>query len=580
MAQPLTLRASEHKQLRAPGEVQRWTSDAPKVATVTDEDVVIGRSGGLVTAVAPGRACIRAIGYGGETLVELDLTVASPAAVTVAVGQTAPLEGSAGRVRNVLPHIADVTSAGQIRGLSPGITLLRGDGSAGSVETQVRVTGALEIEVNQSRDLAGQFAVPVRSWRAASSAATINGEGTVTAGDRPRSVPITAVLEDGSEFSFDLRIIRNTAVSIPDARPIATPSPVARPAARPPESVPPLVTSTRSAPQPSEPLPTSKRQEVQTHLAQAKLLMDGRLWSQAGAELAAANVAASGDAELEELVRVERLRLVEVRLHEFAAIFGQAAAALARKDYAGATQLLRDVLAPHEEMVVVAELRGLARLLEQAEASEGPTDAHPAQIHRALTNAWLAARRIRLHEVMKVVAVLASQWNAGEFVETLIDFLASPEVAEVPSEARTGLEASLQEFGDAAFETLLKRLATITYDAGTGSWLLGVLVVLAPVSRAGVLVPFYAAQPPANQERLIAWFCQLLKPAAGTLFELMAGVLKRMPLSPQVAKAIQARIGIKQLEDYAIKWAARNHKGAQIVLERLYGYSSSSFRKR
>src|SRR5512136_2378552 len=100
MAHFIEMRAGETQQLRASTDPEHWVSSNPKMVAVSDEDLVRGIRGGLVTALAAGQARITALGFSGESLLEVDVRVAGAATLALRTGESAQLESGHGTWRS------------------------------------------------------------------------------------------------------------------------------------------------------------------------------------------------------------------------------------------------------------------------------------------------------------------------------------------------------------------------------------------------------------------------------------------------------------------------------------------------
>ena len=279
MPDSLHIRVGETRQLRPPPEgVGRWTSSAPTVVTTTDENLVTNKSGGLITAIKTGQAKIIAYGYDNKTKVmELDIEVElgrDTATIRVAKNETADLPQTAGLTRWTItnPRVAEMMGDNRVRGISPGITSARGEGND-AVECAIEVTGSIDVGVGQSVRLAELFAPPVKAWRTSCpTEVEIDARGTVTTGDRARTVEVSVELVSGRVFTFNLRImgasssrpspqIRTVAI---ESERIASPSTVS-------ETILPGVSPT---PQPGQ------QQMVEALIAEAEVHMVADDWMQ------------------------------------------------------------------------------------------------------------------------------------------------------------------------------------------------------------------------------------------------------------------------------------------------------------
>ncbi|MBI2299002.1 MAG: Ig-like domain-containing protein, partial [Armatimonadetes bacterium] len=353
MAGELVLQPGEHRQLRAHGEAQRWESDNPRVATVTDEDLVAGTHGGLVTAVRAGQARITAVDFDGRNAIELAVTVAGAAPLALAAGARAVLPGDpAAGWTTEQTQVVRLEPGGQVVGLGPGVARVRD--AAGSAEHEVRVSGALELGVGQRLALAERFGLAVNSWRAGSPAAEIDSHGVLTAGDRARALDVSATLASGEVFTFEVRI-RAAA---------AAPEPVATTEVRvPPVTLPP-------DPPRSEPR-AAAAEEVARHLAQARACAEQGQWEPSGGHLTAATVAAAGNPELEARVQATR---AELRQASAGPGVTELLDALLAHDFAGARERARAARVPpgqREGLAAAADLIAPVERLTQGSLSPG-----------------------------------------------------------------------------------------------------------------------------------------------------------------------------------------------------------------
>lgn len=573
MPQSLTMRVGDSDQLRATGEVERWTSSNPKVVSVTDEDVFQGRPGGLLRALAPGRAQIVALGLSGNRLVEVEVLVGGAPAVTVAAGEHAALDAPPGlnRWTSAIPRVAEVDSRGQVHGKSPGITTVRGEGAGARAEFQVRVTGALEVEVNESVGLATLFDVPVRSWRvSSSSAARIDNQGVVTTGDRPRAVEVTATLENGETFAFDLRIISNrTDATLPTAGRTEAPALVV-----PDEPAPSQLSGSVSRPLVG--VDDFRRGEVEAHLRQAEVMSRHGYWPQAGAELLAADQAATGDDTLKESVRRARERLRETVAERCADECATATAALNRGEYAKARTALNGVRMPSEQRALPESLRALASDLEKGEGEGDPAAEHPALVLGHLRNAWEVARQSKMAAVLMELAELAARLGLEDMAPAIARAAGDPSLGDARG-GQDGLREALKQMGEAGFRAVWDDLGNTDPGDPAGPWLLTLLIELGPMKNVRSLVGYYAELPQQGRDRFVHWLAELAGRSAGAVLDLIAGVLRHLPPDRRLAQALQAKVGVATLEKEAVRWAQGGHAGARTVLERLYNYPNSAF---
>lgn len=570
MAQSLTMQAGERNQLRALGDVERWTSSNPDIVAVTDEDITQGRPGGELTALAPGAARITAVGFSGKTLVEVDVTVGAAPAITVVAGATAQLEippGATGNWRTTNAQVVEVSQEGEVRGVSPGITFIRCDGGAHPVEFRVCVTGSLDIEVNHSLSLASRFDLPVRAWRAGSSSASIDSSGTVTAGDRPRTVPLIATLENGEEYSIDLRIIRSQGENEPAGRPVQPPAPLL--------SAPALELPTRTTPT-ADP-DAQKAREVQGHLTLARSAIGESRWQAAGAEVAAAELAAAGDETLQEHVRVVRDQLRQQAAEGIVSECEEVAAALRDGDCPRARELLARIRVPREYRAVPSQLQSLTDTIESLQREEDLKDSDLTRLDRELLETWSTVTGTGMYRVLGQVGAIASGWGVEGMAGTIARTLAGPVLLAGSDSIRSALVASLRELGSRGLEEVCDALSNTPTGNAAGSRLLDVLVDLQSAKHARTLISLFRDLPAARRGLFVYWLGQLVGTASDELLDLVAGVLRVLPPDHRLARAIRAEVGVERLEKEAQRWASGGHRGARTVLERIYDYPASAF---
>jgi hypothetical protein len=573
MARSVTMRVGETLQLHgAAGEVERWASDRPAVASVTDEDILTGRAGGLVTARSPGRARIVATGFDRARLVEVDVLIEGAPPLRLAVAETVPLpaaEGVSG-LSSSNTAVAEVTETGQIRGLGPGIAVIRGRGAA-SPEYRVEVTGTLEAEVNSTLDLAARFAVPVRSWRTSTSAVSVNSAGQAATGDRPRTVEIQAELDDGSTFSFDLRVHAPQAAAPPLAAPLSM-SPAPSP---PPQAPPPPVAPAAGA---DAELARIQGEQVDLHLKWAEEALRRQDWPTVMAQLRAADVAAAGHEALAERARLTGDRLRGQIAGMANGAFQRAVEALGRMQFEQIDRELAQVPALADFQPLAEKLRALVRELSQTDLAKADPAVVAGRLQRPLREAWRAAESAAQFAALPALAELAMSFGDDGIVSTMIETLIADRAgAALPVAIRESLEACLCQMGDVAPQHVLRRLADPA-TPGTASNSLAALLAGLHLERHGRLaIRFHAGLPQPSRQLLVSRLALLAQVSFGALCDLLAGVLQSLPADPSLAKALQRQLGAERLEREARTWAAGGHASAAVLLRRLYDYPAGLF---
>jgi hypothetical protein len=327
-------------------------------------------------------------------------------------------------------------------------------------------------------------------------------------------------------------------------------------------------------------LVASQRQEVESHLRRAEILIGQQLWQQAGAELTAADVAAAGYEDLREQVQRVRARLRSFVTDDAARTCTEAAAALRQGNYAHARTVLRDARVPAQQQTVISHLRELSDLLEILDSGESFAEETLSQLYRHLEQSWNAALGSQMSGVLVEVAAIAATWDVPQMAPILVDLFRTPIISSFPIVVRNSLENSLGQMGQPGFDALVDRLAHTPPGDSSGRWVLDLLVGLNPARHANLLVKAYGRMQPSAQAQLVDWLCELSEQSCGVLLDLVAGTLRRLPSDFSLAKAVQSSIGDVRLENEAVKWASGGHHGAQIILEMMYHYPASAFKKR
>lgn len=579
MPDSLHIRVGETRQLRPPPEgVGRWTSSAPTVVTTTDENLVTNKSGGLITAIKTGQAKIIAYGYDNKTKVmELDIEVElgrDTATIRVAKNETADLPQTAGLTRWTItnPRVAEMMGDNRVRGISPGITSARGEGND-AVECAIEVTGSIDVGVGQSVRLAELFAPPVKAWRTSCpTEVEIDARGTVMTGDRARTVEVSVELVSGRVFTFNLRImgasssrpspqIRTVAI---ESERIASPSTVS-------ETILPGVSPT---PQPGQ------QQMVEALIAEAEVHMVADDWMQAGAKIIAARLAAATDPDLCQ--RVERINeRIRAGVNQRAgAIVVDAVRLIATEQYEDARRRLDSARVPRDSASLVDSVRRLATLSEQfaLDADDHVRD----EVDRQLEVVWGGLLQMGFQTALPTLAEMGMQ-SGERIIPLLLDALCNPTLVGMPVAVRQALGKMLGNAGPLGLESAIAKLADGSTPLAVVSALLNLLPDLHLQKHATCVVKFYRHAGAATRERLVERVAALHTNMAGVLFDLLAGVLNRMPPDPGFAKAIQTKIRAEsgarhdELEAKASVWAGRGNRNAQIVLQRLYDYDAKAF---
>jgi hypothetical protein len=545
MPDSVKMRIGETQQLRAPaGEIEHWVSGHPEIADVTDEDLTFGHAGGLVSALREGRTTIKALGFDQKVLIEINVVVKAIPPIRVAAEGTAALPEIRGvsewTVEN--SRVARI-SGDSICGISPGVTRINGSvENISSIQCIVEVAGTLDVEIDQTRSLNEFFSIPVRSWKSSVQEVRVDSQGTVTTGSRPRTVEISAQLENGEIFTFDLRIIRPTPALAPPQSPNGFPPP--------PSSLP------------------SPPDQVEQQLNLAKQHIEKGNWAQAGAELTAARVAAGTDEELRQRVDREREDLRRIIVEGTGKIFAHATQAIAEGCYDMARSQIEADSIPSFAQTLKNHFLLFVDEVEK-NTRESCLEKNVAKVTEYIVDIWEESVRIRIFNNLPSLAEIGLQFG-DEILIPLIHTLSDPDLAEVPLCIRQSLEEILASTGKVGLELLMIRLLDSTTSKEQGKRLVNLIPGLKPRKYVSVFIRQYARSDHQEQAKIVIWLCELHMNTADTLLDIVAGILSQLPLEDKLAYAIQKQVGITELRKTAQTWAVGGHKGAQTVLDRLY----------
>lgn len=570
MAPLVEIRAGETQQLRASADPEHWVSSNPKIVAVSDEDLIRGIRGGMLTAFATGQARITALGFNGESLLEVDVRVVGAASLVLRTSESAQLESVHGSGwRSDRPQVAEIDSHGTVHAVSPGIALVSCETAEGSRTTEVRVTGTVIVEPNQTFSLAERFSVRVMSWTSSSdSAASIDSEGRVTAGDRPRLVSITAHLVSGEDFSVDLQIRHPAAAqqghNLPPVQPQAADTLAADRQPTPPRS--PFTRAEGSG-------WSDQQHEVQRHLASAEASVTAGNWQGAGIHFAAARIAAGGDDRLSQLVLHTEQRLRATIQSIATSNCLEILSLVARGEFEQVGRMAEGAALPSLAQNLVRALMDLSRLLQDLAEGKDFSDERATELQGCLNKAWDESLSAGILAILPELGRIAVDWDLQEMAVRFVRALCSEASAIEDRGLRSKLESQLKCLDRMAFPAVLACLTSTADGTRAGDWLLDLLIGIEPGKHGSALVAFYSEQNRASQEHIVKRLCKLAQQSWPTLFEMLAGVYRRVPLDDRIAAAIRARLGSSVLEKEAVKWAAAGHAGAQVVLRRMFGYS-------
>ena len=575
---PLRLQVAASTQLFSREELERWVSDRPDVASVGDVDVVNGRPGGRVQALSPGRAVVRGIGPDGTVHLSIEVIVEGPSAIELAAGQTAALPAgeAPARCTTAQTQVVELREGGEVRALSPGIARVvctrpgRPDG-----EFVVRVTGEIEVEAGGRLALGERFGVPVRQWRTGSSRiATVDADGTVTAGDEPRTTSVRVTLADGESFEFDLRVRRPAGAAPAErlaARPAPTPPVPPPPAPVPPAprfgQAPPVEDARATSPEDSD----AQRGEVAQHLFRFDDLLGQQRWADAKVFLRMADIAAGGFDDLQALVREAAARLDKAKRDQAACACAQIARAVRAGERELAEQLARDVPASAGAAQVPQAMLALAASLRDMEDVTVSDANRMRALARAAEDAWQVAAQQGFTPVLAELAEIAAEWGIEELAATLVAGIGSFADRDASIADRDRIIAAAAELGEPAIVALLERLIGA---AGAGKqWVLYALCEIGMDKAGQTVAAFYARQGPPARERIGEQLLHLARQSPGDFVAVMAGGLQRLPKDRRLAEALVDRFGRDAAEQLALKlWTRSKARSARAVLEQIFQY--------
>jgi hypothetical protein len=220
-------------------------------------------------------------------------------------------------------------------------------------------------------------------------------------------------------------------------------------------------------------------------------------------------------------------------------------------------------------------VRGVTRLVRLAErfGATASDDARDA-LERQVAVVWRQFVRKELFVALPPLANVSLRCG-GRSVSLLVDTLGEPGISGMPVASRQLLEAALAETGAAGVDAVITRLADAATAPDVSNRLLASLSALKLQQQAPAIMRFYGHAGVDTQARLVDRLARMKDNAAGALCDLLAGACNRMPPDLRLAREIQAKVGVRELEQIALRWAAGGHRGAQTVLRRLYEYSGS-----
>jgi hypothetical protein len=308
-------------------------------------------------------------------------------------------------------------------------------------------------------------------------------------------------------------------------------------------------------------------------------LIGQKHWRQAGSELMAAGLAAVGDDELRQRVQAARERSRAEVLQEAAEQCAAVAAALRQGRFAQGREMLRNVRVPTDQLAIVEHLSALADAIEAAEISGDPGES-AGRLHARLEAVWNIAQSAGVASLLVELAAIAVQYDIEQMASVIIDTLTVSPFRDCAQATRGALESALIQMGEVAIAESVNRLSRVPANDGSGQWLLDLFAALDPWKHPGLITRLYRGLPPQGKSNLVERLSQMTTRSCGALLDLLSAVLGKLPPDPQLAHAVRSKVGAAALEQAAVKWASSDHKGAQAVLVRLFGYQPTLFNRR
>jgi membrane associated rhomboid family serine protease len=247
-----------------------------------------------------------------------------------------------------------------------------------------------------------------------------------------------------------------------------------------------------------------------------------------------------------------------------------AIAATSKGDYEEARRCLTQTRFPRK----LARMAGqFGRLVASAEQHEGASDPQTGRvIESGALSLWNDALRQEVYVALPALASLGLHYGEG-IIEPVLDALCSPESNRMPTNIRQSLESVLNEAGDIVLTRMIPRLSDPSVAAQRAAQWVLLLPSLNLRKYAPAFVKSYAAADSRERDCLATRLAGIKAHSPGALCDLLAGILSRLPPDPRLARDLGNRIGTRELEGIATRWASGGHRGAQTVLERLYDAS-------
>ncbi len=248
-------------------------------------------------------------------------------------------------------------------------------------------------------------------------------------------------------------------------------------------------------------------------------------------------------------------------------VLAEAVAAIGNGNYDDARRRLTQTRFLWRARRIARRVKRLTNAVERCSVAPGEQVRDKAE--RMTLALWGSAARKEMYIVLPAIANLGLQQGEG-IIPLLVATLTDRKSGRMPTETRRVLEAVLGEAGSVVLEqTIPQLIAPATPDARATA-LLFLLPSMNLQKHASTIMKIHGLSSAKDQECLLTHLARLKDNAPGAVCDLLAGCLSRLPVDLRLARDLQARIGPRELERIASRWAAGGHRSAQVVLQRMY----------
>ena len=248
-------------------------------------------------------------------------------------------------------------------------------------------------------------------------------------------------------------------------------------------------------------------------------------------------------------------------------VIAEAITAIGNGNYDDARQGLSRTQFPWRAKSVVGKVKQLAASAERYAATSD--ERARLRLERMTLALWHKLARIEIYVAMPALSNLGLQYGE-RVVPMTMAFLCSSKSSHMPTSIREAMEVTLGEAGGTVLDKILPQLADTATEPGSVTQLLNLLPALSLQKHTSELMKYYGQAGVQGRECLATRLARLKDNAPGALCDLLAGCMNRLPPDLRLARDLQAKIGTRDLEHISSRWAAGGHRGAQVVLQRMY----------